>query len=269
MIKFFRNIRKKLAEENQVTPYLRYAIGEIVLVMVGILLALQVNNWNTIRLNKIEESSILYQLKEEYLGKMEELTQKVNIRNTMIEGSYKILENIDQENYDLSIDSLNTYLGQSYLTPTYDASNAVTEELLNSGKLYLISNKKLRKQISDWRGQLDKLIEEEQYLVNSYISYMDAYMAKNYPIGNLINPFFDTSNNFRENFTKTKVASDQKYLRSNKSVDIKHLFNDLEFENLVRTIHDYSVVANIQSEDLKMYIEGALKLINSEINTKQ
>jgi len=266
MINFFRNIRRSLAEENKVTPYLRYAIGEIVLVMVGILLALQVNNWNTRRLNKMEESSILHQLKEEYLGKMEELTQKVNIRNIMIEGSYKVLENIDQENYDLSIDSLNTYLGQSYLTPTYDASNAVTNELLNSGKLYLISNKKLRKQISDWEGQLDKLIEEEQYLVNSYLSYMDDYMAKNYPLGNLINPFFDESNNFGENFSKTKVRNKNKYIRSNKTVDIKKLFNDLEFENLVRTIHDYSVVGNIQSADLKMYIEETLELINSEIN---
>ena len=42
----FRNIRKKLAEENQVTPYLRYAIGEIVLVMVGILLALRITSYN-------------------------------------------------------------------------------------------------------------------------------------------------------------------------------------------------------------------------------
>ncbi len=46
MIKFFRNIRRKLATENKVASYLRYAIGEVILVVVGILIALQVNNWN-------------------------------------------------------------------------------------------------------------------------------------------------------------------------------------------------------------------------------
>ena len=46
MIRFFQNIRKNLAAENKVAGYLRYAIGEIVLVVVGILIALSINNWN-------------------------------------------------------------------------------------------------------------------------------------------------------------------------------------------------------------------------------
>ena len=46
MIRFFRNIRQKLAAENKVMAYLRYAIGEIILVVIGILIALQINNWN-------------------------------------------------------------------------------------------------------------------------------------------------------------------------------------------------------------------------------
>ncbi|CAM4127505.1 DUF6090 family protein [Gillisia limnaea] len=46
MIKFFRNIRKKLIEQGKTTKYLKYAIGEIILVIVGILIALSINNWN-------------------------------------------------------------------------------------------------------------------------------------------------------------------------------------------------------------------------------
>lgn len=49
MIKFFRKIRQQLLNENKTSKYLKYAIGEIVLVMIGILLALQVNNWNNER----------------------------------------------------------------------------------------------------------------------------------------------------------------------------------------------------------------------------
>ncbi|MGB6035012.1 MAG: DUF6090 family protein, partial [Cryomorphaceae bacterium] len=46
MIKFFRHIRQRMIKENRVSKYLLYAIGEIVLVVIGILIALQINNWN-------------------------------------------------------------------------------------------------------------------------------------------------------------------------------------------------------------------------------
>jgi len=59
MIKFFRNIRKKLLEQGKTTNYLKYAIGEIVLVVIGILIALQVNNWNETRKEHLVEQKIL------------------------------------------------------------------------------------------------------------------------------------------------------------------------------------------------------------------
>ena len=46
MTRIFKNIRQKLASENKTMAYMRYAIGEIFLVVIGILIALQVNNWN-------------------------------------------------------------------------------------------------------------------------------------------------------------------------------------------------------------------------------
>jgi hypothetical protein len=64
MIKFFRKIRQRLLTENKFSKYLIYAIGEIVLVMIGILLALQVNNWNENRKAKIQELKILQNLKK-------------------------------------------------------------------------------------------------------------------------------------------------------------------------------------------------------------
>jgi len=63
MIKFFRRIRQKLINERNIRSYLLYAFGEIILVMVGILLALQVNNWNENRLLKNQEKEILSDFK--------------------------------------------------------------------------------------------------------------------------------------------------------------------------------------------------------------
>ena len=54
MIKLFRNIRQNLLSEGKTSKYLKYAIGEIVLVVIGILIALQINNWNSERQTKIE-----------------------------------------------------------------------------------------------------------------------------------------------------------------------------------------------------------------------
>ena len=62
MIKFFRQIRQNLIMENKTGKYLKYAIGEIVLVVIGILIALQINNWNENRKEKQQEKAILYQL---------------------------------------------------------------------------------------------------------------------------------------------------------------------------------------------------------------
>jgi len=64
MIKFFRQIRKSLLMENKTSKYLKYAIGEIVLVVFGILIALQINNWNEQRKLKKVELNLLYELQD-------------------------------------------------------------------------------------------------------------------------------------------------------------------------------------------------------------
>ena len=63
MINFFRKIRKKLADQNQFVKYSRYAIGEIVLVVIGILIALQINNSNNKRIEKESEIKYLTNIK--------------------------------------------------------------------------------------------------------------------------------------------------------------------------------------------------------------
>ena len=65
MTRFFRNIRQKLAAQNKVAAYSRYAIGEILLVVIGILIALQINNWNDQRIKKIEVANIYKSILEE------------------------------------------------------------------------------------------------------------------------------------------------------------------------------------------------------------
>ena len=85
MIKFFRNIRKQLAAENKIAKYLRYAIGEIILVVIGILIALQINNWNENRKFQQQEVQILKEIKHDLFQTKNDVIEAV-IRHKEILG---------------------------------------------------------------------------------------------------------------------------------------------------------------------------------------
>ena len=72
MLSFFRRIRRNLANENQVLKYSRYAIGEIVLVVIGILIAIQINNWNENRKDKEKTNRLLAKVQKELLVNIKE-----------------------------------------------------------------------------------------------------------------------------------------------------------------------------------------------------
>ena len=67
MIKFFRKIRQKMLTENKFGKYLLYAIGEIILVVIGILIALQINNWNELKKERKNEIIILNEIRDNLL----------------------------------------------------------------------------------------------------------------------------------------------------------------------------------------------------------
>ena len=92
MIKFFRKIRHRLLTENKISKYLIYAFVEIILVMIGILLALQVNSWNQKRLDSIEEKKILSSLKQDFRNSIEEFETLNLIRRDLILAATEIFK---------------------------------------------------------------------------------------------------------------------------------------------------------------------------------
>ncbi len=266
MIEFFRKIRQNMIKENKVSKYMLYAIGEIILVVIGILIALQCNNWNIQRVNRQLETKILKELNAEYQGKLNELNQKVKLRNIIIRSSAKILQLINDEDYIMSQDSLDILIIESALSPTYDASNSVTDELLNSGKLYLIQNEDLRKLILDWESELAKLDEEEQYgihiLTNSYL----PYLFKHYPYNSLLTSILNEDSEIWKYIMKTTGETSFVMRKSKKHVDIEKLFNDITFESLVSYLNANWIISNMHSENLRTHIEKVFKIINSELD---
>ena len=137
MIKFFRKIRQNLLMENKTGKYFKYAIGEIILVVIGILIALQLNTWNHNRQDRIQEQQILVQLQNEYDNNLIQINQKILIRNEIISSSFKLLRYKNDETRNVVADSFNLHLSRLFWRPTFDPELGVTTELTSSGKLYL------------------------------------------------------------------------------------------------------------------------------------
>ncbi|TXE17161.1 hypothetical protein ES731_12545 [Psychroflexus gondwanensis] len=138
MIKFFRKIRQKNLIENKFSKYLLYAIGEIILVVFGILIALSINNWNENRKSDIElynylelMTEELYQDKLFYTKLISENKSRLNYLKSISSGNFENL-NLENSQEIIAYNFALRNFGSAYYT------------LKENGKLISIDNKKIR-----------------------------------------------------------------------------------------------------------------------------
>jgi len=93
MIKFFRKIRQNLLMENKTGKYFKYAFGEIILVVIGILIALQINNWNETRKQKETTNSIYVIVKEDLINDISEIDLILKYHNEVRKPSFETVLN--------------------------------------------------------------------------------------------------------------------------------------------------------------------------------
>ena len=159
MIKFFRKIRQNLLSEGQTGKYLKYALGEILLVMIGILLALQINTWDNSRKLKKEEFQLIKSLHKEFTNNLtlfDESYDRYITKKANIEAAMSIDPKI------IPIDSLAAISRRVLNTPSYDPFQGIYNSMINTGKIELISNDILKEKVSTFQGlQLDYQESEE------------------------------------------------------------------------------------------------------------
>ena len=144
MINFFRKIRKKLADDNKPLKYMRYAIGEIALVMIGILLALQVNNWNEQRKDRITEQKILNALQEDLLVNINRLNKDILLEQQTINQANKIIKHLDERKPNNS--SLDSIFSEAIYSP-YIIIAASSYESLKFKGIDIIQKESLQRSI--------------------------------------------------------------------------------------------------------------------------
>lgn len=221
MIKFFKNIRRMMAQQSKIKSYLLYAIGEIVLVVIGILIALQINNWNERKKEEVIVSNYLTNLKEALNDDITSLESTISFNKTRLKGIFYILEHaglntqtftemewIDvSENDNISQiwkgpypDTLNrkftnvvfSMIGRGFGGASFNKS--VINELYATGSFSNIQNTHLKDKISDYYRYLAKrlegyAIEEHEEWANETTRFLnDKYGIFTLDVSDLQNP---------------------------------------------------------------------------------
>tara|TARA_R110000764_G_scaffold16606_1_gene46402 strand:- start:1395 stop:2144 length:750 start_codon:yes stop_codon:yes gene_type:complete len=159
MIKFFRKIRQNLLSDGKTGKYLKYALGEIILVVIGILIALSINNWNQNRIRTTEERNILEDLKIGLEKDKADLVYNANRINSSMSSADKVIYALEN---DLPYrDSISNYLGNLMLPVMFVYSTSAFETLKSKG-IDIIKNSELRNQIIDvYDSQYTFFIKQE------------------------------------------------------------------------------------------------------------
>ncbi len=158
MMKFFRRIRQKLLSESKFSKYLLYAIGEIILVVFGILIALQINNWNEKEKLKVEEVKFLNNFKQSLIADIEFNNFRFD-KYALTKESITLL--VDHMEQDLPYqDSLKYHFGR--ITQTWTPKiNTEVFEALKSNDLNLISNDNLRDELISCYSWSSNVLDEQ------------------------------------------------------------------------------------------------------------
>ena len=169
MIKFFRHIRQNLLMENKTSKYLKYAIGEIVLVVIGILIALQINNWNEERKSTKKEYEIMTNLAEDFKNNLDNLERFID--TIYPKWHFRLKQNISH--IGLKENQLNEQIKRDirwtgyYKTKIIDGS---LNSILSSEKLELFRDNKLKNMLTAYPAEINefKTLENniEHYVLN-------------------------------------------------------------------------------------------------------
>ena len=178
MIKFFRHIRQKLIMENKTSKYLKYAIGEIVLVVIGILIALQINNWNENRKERLIERNLLNSLQEDLSRNKELIVSNISGLN-FITKQIDVLLTAYSEHLSYN-DSLNGYFHLARVFPESQLSFVAFNEIKTKGTDIIVSTE-LRKRIVDlFEITLSDMIETTYRLESSLRPIQLEHQLKNF-----------------------------------------------------------------------------------------
>jgi Family of unknown function (DUF6090) len=210
MITIFKKVRQNLLSEGNTGKYLKYAIGEIVLVVIGILIALSINNWNEKRKDTILEKYYLHRLVSDLKADIEEIDGTAHFASKSIVTGNNILKKLeidyifdvenssktatvlfiknalDSYNSELSNQNFGKALGDLFDERQVDMNNFTYLELVSTGKLEVIKNPLLREHLSNYYLKFTAILDVQDNLLFAIDQYNKALIKNNIPIVNTL-----------------------------------------------------------------------------------
>ena len=248
MINFLRKKRKKLADDNKVLKYTRYAIGEIVLVVIGILIALQINNSNIKRIDNNNELKYLQNIKHDLEKDLKNLTYNIEFRKKKLLGTQKIINQINGQ----EIDDLTEFIkniGYTLYVERFQPSDITFKEMISSGNVNLISSDSIKILLLELDLLYQKNIFGIEHETFEYEEYLSKPVFKNFSLLTI-----------KELFLHKKTAEELNIKRA----DLDALIHNKEYLN-------GCIISNWTSEEMIVILENierkskrAIEFINND-----
>ncbi len=152
MIKFFRNIRQSMINQNRFSRYLLYAVGEIILVVIGILIALSINNWNQDRLNQLEKRELLSKLNAEFQANKKVLIEYRIAENKAMNSGIELMKLIGSSEDELANHNLDSLLYESFPSNELAFANNAVNSIVQNGRLNLFKDETITTWLYHWNS---------------------------------------------------------------------------------------------------------------------
>ena len=234
-------------ETGKTSKYLKYAIGEIILVMIGILLALQVNNWNQARQLQKEELKILKGLHQEFSENIIRFDAIYKLQEARRDAIFTTMTaNVNE----YSVETWDSIHGNVVGAWTYDLLKGFYNSVINSGKLDLISNDSLKTRISKFQYLVIDYKEDELYANEFAKNNMYSFIIKNMPAR------FKVWMSIRERTEGEKLTHKQAYL---------DLYKDNTYENMLTYLIAYMAAIFKEGPILREEMTSIINLLELEI----
>ncbi|WP_029038183.1 DUF6090 family protein [Salinimicrobium xinjiangense] len=202
---FFRKIRRYLVAQHKPARYLKYAIGEIILVVIGILIALQINNWNEFRKERKKEEMYLKSLKSDLRESQAELKRVIEKTERVTSASIQLLS--------FSTDTVPMpppAVFDSLVAQTFGYTIAMTNEgtindISGSGDLKVIRNDSLRRMIASWDAGF-KMIRERENLLKEAFQRNKNLIEEELYMGDILSERIGFADDGKRRFIVTDVS---------------------------------------------------------------
>jgi hypothetical protein len=252
MIKVFRKIRQNMIKENRASKYLLYAIGEIVLVVIGILIALQINNNNETKKTRTKEVHYLENIRTDSNLNIEELDNYILVRESQIVSAQEVLNYYEGKPLtDLS--EFTKHIANIYTWKKFFQINNTFQELVNSGNLAMITNDSIKNELLNIETLYKKIKYEEEHF--RYDSEVLLY-EPSYGMLDLNS----VTKNYMYQVTNGQLGENVEPPRKNYELMLK----DIKQKNgFVMAGYEFMVM-NGQFQEMKLMSQNLIKLIDKE-----